>query len=363
MNEKLLFFYRAFRNVNRFLYRFRYLLCPIISTLCPLRAQTTAPQQHLEITGSHRLLLIYDFTTRWPNESGCSAVFHLPIPPNTGAQTIEHFSSSLAGERETDDADPPQHFLTATLHHDQGDDRELHWQVRIVGVFQTRQLVDGPPRLSVSRPAPGQFLASTDSINWDTDTFQDWLTRADLRRNSGESAVGYGKRLFTYLRENGEYDYPPETAWNAAAGCRRLHTDCGGFSLIFVAACRANKIPARLLVGQWFKTRETAGGSLDLTGRQAHVISEFFDPRIGWIPEDLSSTLLRVRGFADTDFFGRDPGYFFAWHDGTDYHFAVPQNPAERVQWIQNPSLWFSANAGEAAESSSHDWTFRTLGR
>ena len=59
-------------------------------------------------------------------------------------------------------------------------------------------------------------------------------------------------------------------------------------------------------------------------GRQAHVIAEFFDPHIGWIPEDISSLFLRVPGYADNDFFGRDPGYFFAWHTDTDFHFDTP---------------------------------------
>lgn len=329
--------------------------------------ELSPPAQHLEITGSRHLRLIYDFAVVWPKGGGYSATFHLPIPTDTGTQHIEHFNSSLKGRIETDNANPPHRILTATLHHAAGDDRDLHWRVEIVGTFVTRQLVDGPP-IAADKASPGnlppkgeEFLASTESINWNSDAFQSWLDLSGLRRMSHETATHYASRVFDYFKANGRYSYPPETAWNAAAACRHLRSDCGGFSIVFTAACRANKIPARLLVGQWFKTRDLPDGTLDQTGRQAHVIAEFFDPQIGWVPEDISSTLLKVPGHADTNFFGRDPGYFFAWHVDTDFHFAVPQKADEHVQWIQNPSLWFSKNAEDASDSISHHWKLETL--
>ncbi len=326
--------------------------------------QPVPSQQHLEITGTHHLRLTYDFTVVWPRGGGYNATFHLPIPPDTGTQHIEHFSSTLKGQVETDQAIPPHRVLTATLHHNNGDERELHWRIQITGLFTTHQLVDGsaaPSKNLIPAPLPNEFLASTESINWNSDAFQGWLDSSGLRRLASETPSRYGARVFDYFKAHGRYSYPPETAWNAAAICHHLHTDCGGFSLVFTAACRANKIPARLLVGQWFKTRELADKTLDLTGRQSHVIAEFFDPQIGWIPEDISSTLLKVPGHADTNFFGREPGYFFTWHTDTDFHFAVPQKPDEHVQWIQNPSLWFSKNAESASNSISHSWKLETL--
>ncbi len=360
---------RHFMDFPRyFIIRLSSLLGCILTGLgiLPLCAGALPVQKHLEITGTQRLELTYDYTGFWPRGSGYSATFHLPVPPETGTQHIERFQSNWQGHIQTDEANPPHRILTATLHHGRADEREFHWRVQVVGLFQRRQLVDGPPLASdhsVLAPPVGEFLESTPSINWDSDTFQNWLTSSHLRRADDEAAVDYGARVFAYLKNEGRYSYPPETAWTAAAGCRRLRTDCGGFSLIFVAACRANKIPARLLVGQWLKTRDLSDGTVDLTGRQAHVIAEFFDPQVGWIPEDISSTLLKVPGFADTNFFGRDPGYFFAWHVDTDFHFAVPQNPNVKVQWIQNPSLWFSADAEDASESTSHHWTVVSAGR
>ncbi len=105
-----------------------------------------------------------------------------------------------------------------------------------------------------------------------------------------------------------------------------------------------------------------ANGTVALTdGRQAHVIAEFFDPQIGWIPEDISSTFLRTPGYPDLNFFGRDPGYFFAWHVDTDFHFDTPRKPDAHVQWIQNPNLWFSEDADDANDSVSHHWDIEKL--
>ena len=171
-----------------------------------------------------------------------------------------------------------------------------------------------------------------------------------------------GQRVYTYLNQHGRYEYPPVTKWIASACAQRLRTDCGGFSLVFTATCRANHIPARLLVGQCFKARQTSDGTVALTdGRMAHVIAEFFDPKIGWIPEDISSTFLHTPGFADLNFFGRDPGFFFAWHTDTDFHFNTPRKPDAHVQWIQNPNLWFSEDADEANDSLSHHWDVERL--
>jgi transglutaminase-like putative cysteine protease len=320
-------------------------------------------QKHLEITGSQRLRITYESSFVWPGGGGHLAVMDLPVPPETGAQHIESFSSSLKGQMETDDVG--HRILTATINHGSGDERRVHWVVEITGVFQTRQLVDGPPPASAApivAPEPGAFLASTESVNWKDGDFQDWLDAAGLRRKGDESPVNFGQRVYTYFREHGRYEYPPVSAWTSAACCQRLRTDCGGFSLTFVAACRANKIPARLLVGQCFKARQQSNGTVVLTdGRQAHVIAEFFDPQIGWIPEDISSTFLHVPGYSDLNFFGRDPGYFFAWHTDPDFHFDTPRKSDAHIQWIQNPNLWFSEDADDANDTVSHHWDVEKL--
>jgi len=335
-------------------------IIPIIASL----AVESAPNEHLEVTGRHQIHLIYEYRTVWPAGGTYTGVLKLPLPPNTGTQEITQLRSSLPGRTETDGNVPPHRILTIELTQGAHDDRALRWRIDLVGTFTTHCLVEGPPPATqppIVTPGAGEFLSSTQSIDWESPDFQSWLDGAGLRRPAGETAVGYGARLYHYCTSHGRYEYPPWGGWSASGACERLRTDCGGFSLVFVAACRANHIPARLLVGQWFKTQENADGTLEMTGRQAHVIAEFFDPQIGWVPEDISSTLLKVEGAPDYNYFGREPGYFFAWHFDTDFHFAVPTKADAFVQWIQNPAPWFSANAQDASDDSSHRWVFEGL--
>jgi hypothetical protein len=319
-----------------FILMFALLACSSLSSLA----------QHLEVTGRHRIVLTYDYIAA----GGESGKFYLPIPPNTGCQTIESFHSNWSGETMTNDASPAQRLFTGPV--PRGD--RVHWRVQIVGTFTTHELAEGAASALPSQPPRiGWFEGASESIDWKSDAFQDWLDGRRLRRGTNERAVTYGRRLYDYEVAHGDYSYPPEGGWVASRAARHLRTDCGGFSLVFVAACRANHVPARLLVGQWFKTLGHSDGSLEQTGRQAHVIAEFYDPLIGWIPVDISSALMRVGGHGD--YFGREPGYFFAWHFDTDFHFDVPRRADGHVQWIQNPSPWF---AGDEADSSSHRWTF-----
>jgi transglutaminase-like putative cysteine protease len=305
--------------------------------------------QHLEETGRHRFVLTYNYTAGGGGDAGR---FYLPVPPETAGQTIESFHSNWSGGLETNPASPAQRYLAGRV--PRGD--RVSWQVRIVGTFTTHQLVADDVPHPPTLPRPAQFSGASESLDWNSDAFQHWLDAHDLRRGKDEPGVTYARRVYEFLAAHGDYTYPPVGGWTASGAARRLRTDCGGFSLVFVAACRANRIPARLLVGQWLKTRDAGGGSLEVTGRQPHVIAEFFDAGIGWIPVDVSSGLTHVAG--QDDYFGREPGYFFTWHYDTDFHFNVPAGADGHVQWIQNPSPWF---AGDEAESGSHRWTVTPL--
>ena len=317
---------------------------------------TNLPQggYHIEYKKVHRLVITYNYSTTWPSGGPHYAKIYLPMPPETGGQHITGFHSNIDGDTISDRSS--RRIISAELHKGSGDERYLQWKVQVSGVFRQRVLVSGPAPLNYqSGNSPTHDdLRSTESINWDTDSFQNWLTDSGLRRQSRETNLAFARRAFTYICNHGSYTYPPSTPWNAALSCRRLETDCGGFSLIFTAACRANHVPTHLLVGQWMRTQEY-GNQVELTSRQPHVYTEFYDSQIGWIPVDISSALMHVPGVG----FGSDPGYFLTWHLDTDLRLATPGNPSELVRWIQNPSPWFSPSASYAAEASRHSWELR----
>ncbi len=319
----------------------------VVSSLALAVFTSACHAQHLEETGRHRFLVTYDYSVA---SDGATGRFFLPIPPSTAGQFIASFRSNWDGSLRSNPASPAQRYLAGPVPRS----GRVHWHIQIVGTFITHQLVEGSAVPAVTLPRPASFSGTSESLDWNSGAFQQWLDAHDLRRGPNEPAASYARRAYDFLTAHGEYTYPPEGGWTASGAARRLRTDCGGFSLVLVAACRANHVPARLLVGQWLKTRGT-GGSLEVTGRQAHVIAEIFDPAIGWIPADVSSGLMHVAG--RDDYFGREPGYFFTWHYDTDFHFDVPSGDGH-VQWIQNPAPWF---AGDEADSASRRWTITPL--
>jgi hypothetical protein len=84
------------------------------------------------------------------------------------------------------------------------------------------------------------------------------------------------RKIFDWILENIRYKYPP--AERGAIHC--LHAregDCGEYSFLFCALCRAEGIPARFVGGMWFAKQ---------TG--FHAWAEFYMPPYGWIPADTS---------------------------------------------------------------------------
>lgn len=98
-----------------------------------------------------------------------------------------------------------------------------------------------------------------------------------------ENAKEKARTIFHYIVKNYRYVYPPS--------CRGVKSflelkegDCGEFSFLFTALCRALNIPARTVVGSW------AYGEMN-----AHVWNEFFIEGKGWIPVDTSMAYMQKK--------------------------------------------------------------------
>lgn len=102
-------------------------------------------------------------------------------------------------------------------------------------------------------------------------------------------ALAVLRRLFARLTSPAyRYAWPPPAHGSPAMRAGRMG-DCGSYSTLLAAWCRALEIPARVAVGSW------ASGTM-----QGHVWTEVFVAGVGWIPADASAAaLLRT-----------DPGHF-----------------------------------------------------
>ena len=86
------------------------------------------------------------------------------------------------------------------------------------------------------------------------------------------------RAIANWLRDRAEYFYPPAER-GAAAMLNTLRGDCGQYSMLFVALCRASGIPARIVSG--FRIAEDRS-------LHYHIWAESFLPDFGWVPADVS---------------------------------------------------------------------------
>lgn len=89
--------------------------------------------------------------------------------------------------------------------------------------------------------------------------------------------------LFHYLVDNYQYVYPPRVR-GATAFLKEKKGDCGEYSFLYTALCRALNIPCRTIVGSW------AVGKM-----QAHVWNEVYIEETGWIPVDCSMAYIQKK--------------------------------------------------------------------
>jgi tetratricopeptide (TPR) repeat protein len=91
------------------------------------------------------------------------------------------------------------------------------------------------------------------------------------------------KKIFNWVITNMTYQQNNDESQNLKTNYEQLKGDCGSFSRVFVALCRALGIPARSVTCRWF----TESG---------HVWAEILIPPYGWIPVDTSAAYFMVPG-------------------------------------------------------------------
>lgn len=109
-----------------------------------------------------------------------------------------------------------------------------------------------------------------------------WIELTPEIRSAAAAIVGdetnplhAAKRIFDYVIREMRYEFPDFSQRGAAKSFARRKGDCGEFSVVFAALCRAAGIPARTVTCNWF------------TG-YGHQWAEFLCPPYGWVPVDAS---------------------------------------------------------------------------
>lgn len=248
----------------------------------PLETAPLAPGQGaLHYQPTRRVQMRYHFVNR--QDAPCQ--LWLALPPELPTQRqIEIADLMPQPQQIADDALGLNRLAFFTLAPGETLSFTLRAELHAVA-FLAGQSTEHGPLLSDAERAV--YLRSTRLINITEEV------RAEALRIVGDAptVLEQARRLYMHLVRFYRYQWPPD-ARGSEAMRRNRRGDCGEYSFLYAAWCRALGIPCRVMVGTF------AYGQLN-----AHVWNEVFVDGIGWLPTDSSifQTPLRLPLLADLD--------------------------------------------------------------
>jgi hypothetical protein len=214
-------------------------------------------------------------------------------------------------------------------------------RVEYEGTLFVRTLKRGKPPRAVPDLTPEErrrYLMTSVTMDHDDPGFRQWMSGQGLKRRKGEQAMAFAHRVFTHFIKTAKYggDNSSYKARRPSQVCKSFANDCGGLALLFVAVMRANNVPARTLFGRWALSQKDSNS-------QYHVTAEFFVKKSGWVPVDVSGTIVH-RPKNPNAFFGNTDGQHLAFHVDTDLEPAKGFRHAWAqyllLQWAGTGDFW-----------------------
>jgi len=155
------------------------------------------------------------------------------------------------------------------------------------------------------------------------------ILRSVAREIKGKrkSALPDLKDFYDYILSILRYGYPTFGLYTACQAFDFRIVDCGGFSTLFCAMCRAVGVPARVVSGFFAKTAKNRG---------FHAWSEFMLPDGSWVPVDLAMAKLKNK-----DYFSKlhEPRIEFC--RGTDFSLMPSLPNSQKASILQMYYLRF----------------------
>ena len=197
------------------------------------------------------------------------------------------------------------------------------------------------------------YLDASGMLDYNSNEFQHWLASENLKRHVDERNLDFAWRVFARIRQLYTYHYDSNQDRNVSKLCQTNQTDCGGLSLMFASALRANQMPARTLFGR--KTKSDSAPSNVRTGYGSdHVIAEFYEQGVGWIPVDMAAAISHKESDA-LRYFGSDPGDLVTLHIDPCFKVDTMLFGQEVIEYLQSPHFWFRGRG------TTNDWSANVL--
>lgn len=336
-----------------------FLLIPTVATAQPPKVRIEA-KDHQKITAT----ITYELHTT--NFAVNHWTAFMPEPPELAAQRAVKATLTPAGRLIAEKSPLARKVRVIDIPvADPVPGAKLVVRQEIQATLRSRKLVplkpgEKPPAVTALTSAERKYyLAPAKRIDYDAPTFQGWLDKKGLRRKQTEPPTDYAARVLGVIRSDFEYRFFREDERRASVNCVRPFTDCGGMTFVFVAAMRANDIPARVLVGRLALPREPGSGAGDQGYNQPHVRAELYVAGVGWVPVDPAYAQADHRKPV-REFVGYDPGDMLVQH--LDLDLRLPMTDQERVAELMQigPFFWVTGLGPMDAAFGPSGWVVKT---
>lgn len=203
-------------------------------------------------------------------------------------------------------------------------------ELGVQATLRSRKLVpladgEAAPRVVPLTAAEAKYYTSPGpTVDFDHPAVKGWVERKKLKLGKGEDPVALAVHVMDALRADFNYSYSRGRN-KASEAAVEPTSDVAGLSYLFVAAMRANKVPARPLCGRLARPRKDGSKPGEFEHDWYHVRAEFFLAGVGWVPVNPGQAVLTT--VPVRDLIGADAGDFLALHADVDVRLAVPNRP------------------------------------
>jgi transglutaminase-like putative cysteine protease len=340
----------------------------LLLTLSALPADPPAAGYVLETADARRVEATLTYTVRYDRHRAKEwVVFAARAPELPGQAKVE--SRLEPGGAAAKELSPLRRPVLAARVPVRQKDQETTLSIRVTyeATLRSRRLKPlaadaAPPKVEPPDKREREAaLAALGEIDHKSEAVQAWLKGRKLRREEGEADVDFARRVFRDIRAGFRYEYKPDADRHASAVCRAGRSDCGGLSGLFVAALRANGVPARTLYGRWARSAEAGEKLGDLPYYQAHVKAEFYADGVGWVPVDVASGILHDRSKDGLAFFGNDRGDFLTFHVDPSLELDTRVFGRKVTSGLQVPAHWVAGPGTPEASTITEGWEVKNL--
>jgi transglutaminase-like putative cysteine protease len=295
-----------------------------------------------------------------PSYFAAEWVVVVPTPPAHPGQTdVVHelwLNDRMSGAAPSTEDSPLSRPIRVMRVPGSGDFHSLSFQSRYRVRLHRRHLAPGKTPTApaeLTRAEREFYLQSTPTVDFKNPGFRALVREKNWLRDRQESEWAFAYRVFRSIVDEGKYAPGGDQDRQPQRVGRTLSSDCGGFSLLYVAVLRNAGIPARTLWGRWAKNQEDDNA-------QFHVKAEWFATGAGWVPVELAGAITSP-GIEKDELFGNDNGGFITLHVDTDLKINTIHYGHKDIGWRQGSLFWAKGFGSLDDHTFSEIWKVRLV--